>query len=405
VLTQEQNERLTRVGPGTPMGELLRRYWHPIAPVGELDDEPVKQVTILGETLVLYRDRQGRLGLIGERCPHQGVAMVCGIPEREGLRCAYHGWMFDHTGACVDLGEDALTPDATFQERVRIPAYRVEELGGLVFAYLGPEPAPLLPCWEPFVTPGVWRSIAAFVAPCNWLQCMENQVGDRHTEWLHAHFRRYAQVRLGQAQELPTLSDYVGQSAAADFCEYERFEFGLRKRRVHRDDVGEEGVPIVIPNLEVHDQIQYYVPIDDTHTWSLTYRRHRIPEGAPEQRRVPIYELPLPGVDEHGHPTWPLLETSQGQDRYVLYARGAIADRTRENLGTGSKGIVMFRELLEENIQRVQRGEDPMGTIRDPAANERLKLSADRDGEGRRLSRPDPFDPVQAELRALVGAR
>ena len=387
------------------MGDLMRRYWHPIAAAGELDEEPVKQVTILGETLVLYRDGQGRLGLIGERCPHQGIAMVCGIPEREGLRCAYHGWMYDHTGACVDLGEDALTPDPTFKEQVRTTAYAVEQLGGLVFAYLGPEPAPLLPCWEPFVTPRVWRSIASFVAPCNWLQCVENQLGDRHTEWLHAHFGHYAQVRLGQLPEMPPLSDYVGQSAAADFCEYERFEYGLRKRRVHRDDVGEEGVPIVLPNLEVHDQIQYFVPLDDTHTWSLTYRRHRVPEGAPEQERVPMYELPLPSIDERGHPTWEGLATNQGQDRFVLYARGAIADRTKEHLGTGSKGIVMFRELLEENMQRVERGADPMGTIRDPAINSPLRISNAVEEPGKRLSRPDPYDPVQAELRALAAAR
>jgi 5,5'-dehydrodivanillate O-demethylase len=405
MLTQEQNERLTRVGPGTPGGEFLRRYWHPIAAAGELDYEPAKQVTILGETLVLYRDRQGRLGLIGERCPHQGIPMVCSIVEPEGLRCAYHGWMFDHTGACIDLGEDALTPDPSFKDEVRIAAYPVEELGGLVFAYLGPEPRPLLPCWEPFITPGVWRSIASFVAPCNWVQCMENQLGDRHTEWMHARFGQYARLRRGQLSEMPPLSDYVGQSAAADFCEYERFEFGLRKRRVHRDDVGEDGVPIVLPNLEVHDQIQYFVPFDDTHTWSVTYRRHRIPEGAGEQKRVPVYELPLPGIDERGHPTWDGLDTNMGQDRFVLYARGAIVDRTKEHLGTGSKGIVMFRDLLEENFQRVERGEDPMGVIRDPSINRPLRISAETDDGKKRLARPDPSDPVQAELRAMAGAR
>src|SRR5437867_5286970 len=301
MITAEQNERLTRVGPGTPMGELMRRYWHPVAAAVELDDEPVKQITILGETLVLYRDRQGRIGLIGERCPHQGVPMVCGIPERDGLRCCYHGWMYDQTGACVDLGEDALTPDPTFKEQVQITAYPVQELGGLLFAYLGPRPAPLLPRWEQLVTPRVWWSMASFVAPCNWLQCVENQLGDRHTEWLHAYFGRYAKERLGQTGEAEPITGYVGKSAAADFCEYERFEFGLRKRRVHRDDVGEDGVPIVMPYVEVHDQIQYFVPLDDTHTWSITYRRHRIPEGTPEQERVPVYELPLPGIDGRGH--------------------------------------------------------------------------------------------------------
>ena len=421
MLTQEQNDRLTRIGPGTPMGEVFRRYWQPIASAGEFDDEPVKQVTILGETLVLYRDRQGRLGLIGERCPHQGIAMVYGIPDWEGLRCAYHGWTFDQTGACVDLGEDAMTPNAdTFKESVRMPAYRVEELGGLIFAYMGPEPAPLLPRWEPLVMPGVWRSVASLVAPCNWLQCMENQVGDTHVEWLHGRFRHYAEERLGRAEERVP-SEYVGRSAAPDFNEFERFEFGMLKRRANRDNwggepsnrevarVAEDGAPIVLPNMQIRTQIQYFVPIDDTHTWALTYRIHRVPKelGIPEQQRVPIYELPLPGIDEQGHPTWSLLDNNQGQDRLVLYARGGIADRTQENLGTGSKGIVLLRELLEENIQRVQRGEDPIGTVRDPAVNERLLRSGDdgADGDGRRLSRPDPYDPAEAELRALIAAK
>src|SRR5207244_1305598 len=155
-----------------------------------------------------------------------------------------------------------------------------------------------------------------------------------HTEWMHAHFGHYAQVRAGLRDEVPPMSDYVGQSAAADFCEYERFEFGLRKKRVHRDDVGEDGVPIVMPYLEVHDQIEFFVPLDNRPTWSTTYRRHRVPESTPEQTRVPVYTLPLPGIDEHGHPTpWDMLATNMGQDRFVLYARGAIVDRTKEHLG------------------------------------------------------------------------
>jgi len=148
MLSAQENERLTRVGPGTPMGELMRRYWHPVAAAAELDTHPVKPVKILGESLVLYRDLQGRLGLISDTCPHRRISLEYGITEMEGLRCPYHGWMFDQTGQCIDM--PAEPADSTFPCRVKIAGYPVEELGGLIFAYLGPEPGPLVPRWDLF---------------------------------------------------------------------------------------------------------------------------------------------------------------------------------------------------------------------------------------------------------------
>ena len=128
MLTAEQNEMLTRVGPGTPMGELLRRYWYPVCTSKDLKENPVRSVRILGETLTLYRDRRGRLGLIGQRCAHRGVDMKCGIPEEEGLRCPYHGWLYDSTGQCIAQPSEA--NENIFKSRIKIPSYPVEELGG-----------------------------------------------------------------------------------------------------------------------------------------------------------------------------------------------------------------------------------------------------------------------------------
>lgn len=413
MLTAEQNERLTRVGPGTPMGGLMRRYWHPVAVDSQLEGAPTRLVTILGETLVLYRDRGGRLGLIGQWCPHIGTNMVYGIPEEEGLRCAYHGWMFDHTGRCVDLGEDMMTPDLALQERVRITAYPVQELGGLIFAYLGPHPAPLLPRWEPLVAQGAVRSVGSWVAPCNWLQCMENQVGDMHVEWLHGRFGNYVLERLGRKDRQRPLPPYVGHSAEAEFNEFDVFEFGMMKRRMGSDDAS----PIVIPDIQMGNQIQYWVPIDDTHTWSVTYKTHRLPDAieAPSQQSVPVFDYPS-GLDERGHPAWEELDLNAGHDRLMLHARGPIADRTHEELGTGSKGIILLRELLEANISKVERGEDPMGVIRDQARNQCIRLVGEpQGGRGARAgglidgqlfgSRIDRYDPVLAELRELARAR
>ena len=119
MLTVKENARLTRVSPNTPMGELMRRYWQPIAAAVELDDNPVKPVKLLGESLILYRDRKGALGLIGDTCPHRRISLAYGIPEEGGLRCAYHGWMFSETGQCVEMPAEA--PDSSFPAELRLP--------------------------------------------------------------------------------------------------------------------------------------------------------------------------------------------------------------------------------------------------------------------------------------------
>ena len=143
MLTIEENERLTQIGPGTPMGELMRRYWHPIAGSAQLMDKPVMPVRVLGENLVLFKDKRGRLGLVQDLCAHRQTQLMYGMVEEDGLRCPYHGWMYDTAGRCIE--QPAEPPGSTFKDRVTITAYPVEELGGLVFAYLGPEPTPLVP--------------------------------------------------------------------------------------------------------------------------------------------------------------------------------------------------------------------------------------------------------------------
>src|SRR6266700_707850 len=157
MLTGEENATLTRVGPNTPIGRLLRWYWHPIAAATQLDENPVRRVKLLDESLVLYRDRRNRLGLVSESCAHRRVNLVFGIPELEGLRCPYHGWLYDETGQCLEMPAEA--GDSSFPSRVKIDAYPVQELAGLIFAYLGPLPAPLLPRWDLLVCDNVLRDI------------------------------------------------------------------------------------------------------------------------------------------------------------------------------------------------------------------------------------------------------
>ena len=186
MLTAEENRTLTEVAAGTPMGELLRRYWYPIAIKSELEQEPTKWVKLLGESLVLYRDLSGNLGLIAEKCVHRRASMIYGAPEPVGLRCMYHGWVYDHTGRCLETpAEDMEGAESTFKDRVRITAYPVQELGGLIWAYLGPQPAPLLPRWELLVMENAQRSVGTVTFPCHWLQIAENNMDPVHTVFLH----------------------------------------------------------------------------------------------------------------------------------------------------------------------------------------------------------------------------
>src|SRR5437870_2494220 len=185
MLTKEENERLTHVGAATPMGTLLRRYWHPIAATKDLDVDPVQPVRLLGEDLVLFRSERGELGLIGPRCAHRAISLAYGIPQENGLRCAYHGWTYDTTGRVVDMPfEPACLP-------LKIKAYPVEELAGLIFAYLGPEPAPLLPRWDLLVRNDMNKTITPTLLPCNWLQCMDNSLDPAHFEHLHGVYGNY----------------------------------------------------------------------------------------------------------------------------------------------------------------------------------------------------------------------
>ena len=146
MLTEKQNEQLTRVGPGTPMGELFRRYWHPVAAVSQMKERKTFQVKILGEDLVLYKDRSGHYGLVEPRCPHRKMSLMYGIPEEDGIRCAYHGWRFDKQGRCIEQPyDDTEDTEGRFKQKIKIQSYPIQELGGLLLAYLGPLPEPLLP--------------------------------------------------------------------------------------------------------------------------------------------------------------------------------------------------------------------------------------------------------------------
>jgi 5,5'-dehydrodivanillate O-demethylase oxygenase subunit len=364
MLTQEANDRLTRVGPGTPMGNLLRRYWHPVATLAELEQEPVLAVKLLGENLALYQTPSGELGLVAQRCPHRGASLAYGIPEAEGLRCAYHGWKFSAGGSCLE--QPAEPPDSTFKERITIPAYPVQEMGGLIWTYLGPRPVPELPRYDLFVRDDVAREIGVSRLPCNWLQIMENSLDPVHLEHLHAVYMNYVLKRQGKpAARVAHKHEKIA---------FDVFELGVTKRRKWEDesedsDEWQIGHPVLFPNiLSVGNAqtptFQIRTPVDDEHTLHYWYRARVRQPDEPAQARAAVYDYPF--RTDRGQL---IVDTINGQDMMAWITQGEISDRTTERLGASDTGVILYRNLLLEQIEKVERGEDPMAVIRDPARN------------------------------------
>jgi 5,5'-dehydrodivanillate O-demethylase len=365
--TQQQNERLSKVGPGTPMGNLLRRYWQPVGTAIELEKEPVQKVRLLGENLTLYRSESGEYGLIGDRCPHRCLSMEYGIPDARGLRCAYHGWLFDAKGRCVEQPfEDRTLERNTYKDKVTIKAYPVRELGGLIFAYLGPEPVPLVPRWDILVRDDLDKVIEIHRLPCNWLQCMENAADPVHFEFLHAAFGNYQLKKLGRPPAM--------KAARHVKIEFDRFDYGIMKRRLlegESPDVDDwtTGHPLLFPNIlavgsAAAPTLQFRVPVDDAHTIQFAYRTTLRKPGT-VLRPTTVKHTDL--FNEEGKI---VADNVPAQDMTGWVGQGPISDRTQEHLASSDKGVVLYRKMLVEQMDRVERGEEPMAVIRDPRENE-----------------------------------
>lgn len=406
MLTAEENARITKVGAGTPMGDLMRRYWHPVAVTSQLDENPVKEVKILGESLVLYRDKTGGYGLITDTCPHRRISLLYGIPELEGLRCPYHGWMFDGTGQCVEM--PAESPESTFPSRVKVTAYPVQELGGLVFAYLGPEPTPLLPRWDLLVMDNVVRDVGVTEVPCNWLAPMENSMDPTHAEWLHGYYFNYVNSQKGGDDER------AGRAAGALAPNHVKigfdvFEHGIIKRRVRHGGSEEDfdwkvGHPVLFPNiLRVGWTFQIRVPMDDTHTAHYMYGVYPAPPGETDYKQpsVPVYDIPI--KDETGRFVTDFI---LGQDLMAWVTQGPVADRTMEKLGESDRGVILYRRLLRQQMAIVEDGGEPMNVFRDPERNECLNIPVETSlvdvARNRRLgSGQTPYSALIDEIEEL----
>ena len=419
MLSEEQNRTLTRVGAGTPMGELLRRYWMPIAAVSELDASPTKPVRLMGEDLVLYRDRQGTYGLLDRHCAHRRADLSYGFVENCGLRCNYHGWLYGESGQCLAQPfEEVAHPEARYKDKIRLKAYPVEAKAGLLWAYLGPPPAPLVPTWEPFTWDNGFVQIVFSEVPCNWLQCQENSIDPVHFEWLHGNWSRVLRgVEGGKAPTHLKLG-------------FDEFEYGFVYRRVlegqtEASDLWSVGRTCLWPNcLFTGGHFEWRVPVDDENTLSVGWFFDRVPNEMEPYRQESIPSWVSPIKDPL---TGRWISTHvMNQDFIAWVGQGAIADRTKEHLGESDRGIIMMRRRLIEQTEVVARGGEPRGLVRDPEANrcvtlpiigrERFVKGVSRGGVTREISGtpgpvlPDGFvfqagqpEEVRAAFRRAMG--
>jgi 5,5'-dehydrodivanillate O-demethylase len=364
MVTKEENEMLTRIGPGTPVGELLRRYWHPVAVGQELSEQnPTRFVRILGEDLVLFRDKTGRIGLIEDRCAHRGASLCYGRVEERGIACPYHGWLYDTNGQCLETPPEP--PESKFRLTVKQKAYPVQKFVGLYWSYLGPAPLPVIPKYDVWARRDGTRKI--FVQPqldCNWLQAMENSVDPSHLQILHQET-----ANDGSRRQVPsTTRGFTDDIEGFDFCEV---SYGIMKRRKYKNGTLDEH-PLIFPSiLRQGNATQIRVPIDDTHTRVFFVRFYPTPDGkaVEENENLPVeYVKPYKNPPDAIHPfTKFRMDAVQAQDHMAWETQGPIADRTRERLTSSDRGIVMLRDIIKREMDKVRQGLDPMGVIRDPA--------------------------------------
>jgi len=345
-----EDEELTRVGPGTPCGEYLRRFWQPVILSSELGKLP-RRLRILGEDLVAFRDKSGAIGLLELHCPHRGTSLEFGLIGDKGIRCCYHGWLFDCDGTILETpGEPA---DSTLKDRLFHGAYPVREYSGLVFAYMGPpDKQPDFPILDTFELPG-YRQIAR--APtlweCNWLQVKENSMDPAHLAFLHTlpgsegFTDDFKELAEWDWMETPVGMVYIDTRRQADRVWVRVADFILPN--IHQFPPNAD--PMALRNSISRPQATTWaVPLDDTHTMQIGYQR------APEGREVRSGS----GFGQDGKRSYEERQRIPGDYDAQISIHGGVARHGLEHLASTDRGIIMMRNMIRHGIRAVRDGED-----------------------------------------------
>jgi phenylpropionate dioxygenase-like ring-hydroxylating dioxygenase large terminal subunit len=389
MLSKENNDLITKVGPGTQMGEVLRRYWTPILLDWELptpDCDPVR-VRILGENLVAFRDTSGKVGLLANECPHRRVSLYFGRNEEGGLRCVYHGWKFDTTGQCIDMPNEPAA--SNFANKVKVPAYPIAETGNVIWAYLGPkDQQPPPPTFDWTTVPDTHRGISKIWQDCNWVQALEGGIDTSHSSFLHNN-NMADKSELRSRSTAPLLevenTDYGYTYSSRRHLSQEEgdyirtYHYVMPYHQLRASQVGNAG-QAVKPKASGH----MWVPIDDENTmvFNYTYTWGDEPLTDPERAlhnsgnelyvdidvtnqfrsfrtRANDYLLDR---DIQRTKTFTGILGTNTQDRALQETMGIIADRSQERLGTSDRAIIMARKLLAAAQVLVQDGGNPPGS-------------------------------------------
>jgi nitrite reductase/ring-hydroxylating ferredoxin subunit len=347
-----EDTELTHVGPGTPCGEYLRRFWHPVITSAEVQDLP-RRLRILGEDLVAFRDKSGALGLLELYCPHRGTSLEFALVCDKGLRCCYHGWLFDVDGKILETpGEPS---DSTLKDRLYHGAYPVIEYKGLVFAYMGPaDKQPDFPIFDTFDLPGYELvAIPGYVWQCNWLQVKENSMDPAHLAFLHT---------------LPGSTGFTGDLAALgewDFVETSAGMVYIDTRR-QGDRVWVRVADFMPPNIHQFPPnadpmaertlinrptaTRWAVPLDDTHTMQIGF--NRAPEGREARRGA--------GFGQDGSRPYEERQRVPGDYDAQVSIHGGTARHRLEHLASTDRGVLMLRNMIRRGVRAVQNGTDPV---------------------------------------------
>jgi phthalate 4,5-dioxygenase len=385
--TRAENERLTRTGEGTPGGTLMRRYWQPAALADELAGvRPARPVRLLGEDYVLFRDEAGRYGLLERHCPHRGADLAFGRLEDGGLRCAFHGWLFDVEGRCLDT--PAEPHGDLMARRIRHQSHRVVEKSGILWAWLGAGEPPAFPDFDCFRAPPSHVFAFKGLIECNWLQALEVGIDPAHASYLHRFFadedpaqnygRQFRAASSGSDIPMTRLLREYSQPR----IEVERTDYGMRLfalRRIDAENLHVRVTNLVFPHgfvipLSADMTIsQWHVPVDDTACyWYAIFTSFAAPvdKDAMRRQRFELYTLPdyAPRLNKRNNYGFDPEEqanatfTGMGHDinvhdQWAVESQGPVHDRGREHLGYSDRAIVLYRRILSEAMARAEKGE------------------------------------------------
>ncbi len=411
MLKPADNERITRVGPGTPMGNLQRRYWLPCALSEELpenDGAPVR-VRLLGEDLVAFRDSGGEVGLVDAYCPHRRAPLFFGRNEECGIRCVYHGWKFDRDGRCVDMPSEP--PDSMFATKVKIKSYPTWEGGGLVWAYMGPpEHQPPVPDYEFTRTPATHRHVSKTYEECNWLQALEGGLDTSHSSFAHnneihetSHLRSQDTAPRLEVYRTDYGYTYAGIRTLAAGSYVRAYHYVMPAQQMRGRVTSRKGTHVdEHPTINGH----IWVPIDDYACWVYNWMYSYHPSQPLDETYAVALETGygrgpadlIPGtyrlkrnlrndylIDRHVQKTKTFtgIEGVNTQDMALQEGMGPIVDRSQEHLGTSDRAIIVMRQLLLEAMSDLDAGRPIRGV--DPASYSRVRavdLVVQRPGAG-----------------------